>query len=146
MVKLYPFQFQELKEYCQSIDTIAREAKHPEYADLDARLVSFSSWSKSDIVKPKELVEAGFYFTGDSLHVLQKFTFSVVLGSNTLFINHLFLFVYVSIPIQQAKTTEYGVLPAMEAFATGMGGTCPGTNMHVGTATVHMSRSVNNIQ
>ena len=51
------------KEYTD-VRTISPRPRKPEYADIYARLRSFSSWLSSHPVRPVELVEAGFYYTG----------------------------------------------------------------------------------
>ncbi|XP_053389606.1 baculoviral IAP repeat-containing protein 7-like [Mercenaria mercenaria] len=38
--------------------------KHPDFAIRRARLSSFSQWTKGHVMKPEDLAEAGFYFSG----------------------------------------------------------------------------------
>lgn len=47
---------------------------HAEYSTLEARLQSFKSWPVGLKLKPQELAEAGFFYTGKSLY----FPFSVL--------------------------------------------------------------------
>lgn len=41
-----------------------RIPKHSKYMTEEARIASFEKWPKSDIKDPRELAEAGFYYTG----------------------------------------------------------------------------------
>ena len=45
---------------------------HPEYQHLEARLKTFDRWPRHLIQTPRQLAEAGLYYTGNFVTVTQK--------------------------------------------------------------------------
>ena len=40
------------------------DCRHPEYSSVESRIATFCGWPKHIMQKPRDLAEAGLYYTG----------------------------------------------------------------------------------